>query len=93
MFNDMYTQTATELIMKCKSNLINLEYSRAKNQPVWWDDELQVLNDMKYASLRLFRNTDSINYLKVYKENKKKFKLTCKKKRIDLYYAQKVDKS
>ena len=80
MFNVMYTQTATELSMKCKSKLIDLEYSQGTKQPVWWDDELQVLKDIKYTSLKLFRNTDSINDLKVYKENKKKFKSTCKKK-------------
>ena len=81
MFNDMYTQTDTELSMKCKSKLINLEYSRAKKQPVWWADELQVVKDIKYTSLRLYRNTNSINDLKIYKENKKKFEVTCKKKK------------
>ena len=81
MFNDMYTQTAIELNMKCKSRPINLEYSRAKKQPVWWDNELQSLKDIKYAPLKLFRNTYNINDLNEYKNNKKEVKLACKKKK------------
>ena len=37
--------------------------------------------DMKYASLKLFRRTNDINDLKTYKENKKKFRLSCKRKK------------
>ena len=40
-----------------------------------------LLKDIKYASLKLFRNTNNINDLNVYKNNKKEFKLACKKKK------------
>ena len=53
MSNDMYTQTAIDLNMKCKSRPINLEYSRAKKQPVWWDNELQSFKRHKICILKI----------------------------------------